>query len=57
MGIFKRGGTESSSSSTPVSTTRPQTEIRENSRDGITFWSESTTSTPTDSDATTKAEK
>jgi hypothetical protein len=56
MGFFSNK-TESTGSTTPVATTRPETEIRENSRDGITFWSESTSSTPTASDAKTKVDK
>lgn len=43
----------STTSSTPVTTNKPVDEIRENSRDGITFWSASTSDTPKAPDATT----
>lgn len=53
MGFFKKGSVESTTSDTPITTTRPADEMRENSRDGITFWSASTSDTPTAPDATT----
>jgi hypothetical protein len=55
MGFFSSKG-ESTGSTTPAATTRPETEIRQNSQDGIMFWSESTTTTPTASNAETTVE-
>jgi len=57
MGFFKRDSIETTVSSTPVTTTRSETEVRQNTRDGITFWSETPRENPTASDATTTVEK